>query len=361
VKGDVFGPEEEDGGFPSLKINYTIQPGKAWAELKTFRNFSSKLRISPHPSFSQAHHAKWLILVQNQKFSTGSVVYINKHTPPPEPPDSDASEAEILAFDRKNLWVGQVLEVKAANPSEVWLRVFWLYWPDELPKGRREYHGNQELIMSNHMEIVDAKAVTSMADISQWDEKDEDQNVGHRFWRQFYDVQLQGAKTGGLSEIRRHCVCNEYYNPDKTMLKCANPKCGIWNHQECLEEAILEKTYGRLIDDNSSTNAKTKPFPASKLAQLKSLVKTGSKEQNGQTSKSMSIKFWSSKKSTNQPSPWKGLLKADISVGERGGERALVTITDERAQDPKVWTEGIQCLMCGTSIDWTEPMNLPLS
>jgi hypothetical protein len=278
-------------------------------------------------------------------------VYINKNTPPPEPPDPNASELEVLAFDKKNLWVGQVLEVKAADPSEVWLRVFWLYWPEELPRGRRKYHGNQELIMSNHMEVVDAKAVAGSADISHWDEDVEDEEVSHRFWRQFYNVQLQGRKTDGLSTIRRHCICDEYYNPDKTMLKCPNPKCGIWNHQECLEEAILEQTYGRLVGNQDPPKTKAKPSPASTMAQLKSEEKTRSREKNGRATKGKLAKVWSLKQSAKQSQPWKGLLKAEISVGQRGAGGAVVTITDERAQDPEVWTEGIQCLKCRTSID----------
>jgi hypothetical protein len=268
--------------------------------------------------------------------------------PPPEPPDKDASEAEILAFDKKNLWVGQVLEVRASSPSQVWLRMFWLYWPDELPCGRQKYHGKRELLMSNHMEIVDAMTVASGADISHWDEKVEDQDVGERFWRQFYDVRLRETKSGGLSAIREHCVCHEYYNPDETMLRCPNSKCGIWNHQECLEHAILAQTYARLIGRESSMEAKTKLFPASKLAQLNEDLK--SKVGLGRKTKGAAAKSSSLKNYTKQPALWEGLLKAEMAVGEKGG-KALVTITDKRAQEPEVWTEGIQCLNCGTSIE----------
>lgn len=49
-KDDVFGPEQENGGFTKLKINYAIRPGKTWKDLKTFRNFSSRLRLL-RPSF----------------------------------------------------------------------------------------------------------------------------------------------------------------------------------------------------------------------------------------------------------------------------------------------------------------------
>ncbi len=275
-------------------------------------------------------------------------MYINRHTPPPVPPDKDASEADILAFDKKHLWVGQVLEVRAASPSQVLLRVFWLYWPEELPEGRRKYHGNQELIMSNHMEIVDAMTVASGADINQWDEQVEDQDVGQRFWRQFYDVRQEKTKSGGLSTIREHCVCKGYYNPDNTMLKCPNPKCGIWNHEECLKDAILAQTYGRLVGDKNSVKAEPTSFPGSKVAQLKANVK--SKLGVGRKTKDTMFETSSLKSSTDGPSPWEGVLKAEIAVGEKGG-KALVTITDERAQDPEVWTEGIQCLNCGTTIN----------
>lgn len=204
--------------------------------------------------------------------------------------------------------------------------------------------------MSNHMEIVDAKTVTSGADVKHWDEKIEDQDVGNRFWRQFYDVQQQKTKTGGLSTIRRHCICNGYYNPDKTMLKCPNPKCGIWNHQECLQEAILEHTYRRLVDGEPSKE-KTKPFPASKITELKSSAKVESNEQNGQKPKDTPTKVSKSKHLVKHSKPWNGLLKADISVGDQGGNGAVVTITDERAQDPEVWDEPIHCLKCGTDIE----------
>jgi hypothetical protein len=349
TKDDVFGPKEEDGGFPTLKIKYAIRPGKAWTDLKTYRNFSSK-SVSPRNCARLKSNTNISNSVQNQKFSTGEVVYINKHTPPREPPDTDASEDEILDFDKQNLWVGQVLEVKASGPSQVWLRVFWLYWPEELPRGRQKYHGNQELIMSNHMEIVDAMAVASSTDINHWDEKVEDQDVGQRFWRQFFDVRLKKTKSGGLSTIRRHCVCNDFYNPDKTMLKCPNSKCGIWNHQECLEQAILQKTHEGPADDQNSTEAKVKPVSSSK-AQLKVNQDAASKERNGQKPKDTPGKVQSTKNTAQQSEAWKGLLKAEIAAGEKGTGGALVTIFDERAKVPKMWVEGLQCLKCGTSID----------
>ena len=84
--------------------------------------------------------------------------------------------------------MARVLEVRASDQQHVYLRVFWLYWPDELPRGRLPYHGRNEVLMSNHMDIVDAMTVSGAADIGQWHEKDEDEDLPSLFFRQFYNV-----------------------------------------------------------------------------------------------------------------------------------------------------------------------------
>jgi hypothetical protein len=59
-------------------------------------------------------------------------------------------------------WVARILEIRASDEHHVYARVYWMYWPDELPegtldgkkyvRGRQPYHGNNELIASNHSE-----------------------------------------------------------------------------------------------------------------------------------------------------------------------------------------------------------------
>lgn len=36
---DVFGPQDEDGDYPQLNIQYMVKPGSKWSELKPYRNF----------------------------------------------------------------------------------------------------------------------------------------------------------------------------------------------------------------------------------------------------------------------------------------------------------------------------------
>jgi hypothetical protein len=57
-------------------------------------------------------------------------------------------------------WVAHILEIRASDEHHVYARVYWMYWPDELPHGtiyrkkrvhgRQPYHGTNELIASNH-------------------------------------------------------------------------------------------------------------------------------------------------------------------------------------------------------------------
>jgi hypothetical protein len=57
-------------------------------------------------------------------------------------------------------WVARILEIRASDEHHVYARVYWMYWPDELPNGtsngkkmvggRQAYHGANELIASNH-------------------------------------------------------------------------------------------------------------------------------------------------------------------------------------------------------------------
>lgn len=87
------------------------------------------------------------------------------------------------------LWAARVLEIKGLDQAHVYLRVMWFYVPEDLPHGRQEYHGAEELIASNDMSIVDGSRVTGHADIPHWIEADEDEPPKHhsQFWRQTYD------------------------------------------------------------------------------------------------------------------------------------------------------------------------------
>ena len=59
-----------------------------------------------------------------------------------------------------DLLVAKIIEIRPSDEHHVYARVYWMYWPDELRQntkdgkrtigGRQAYHGQNELIASNH-------------------------------------------------------------------------------------------------------------------------------------------------------------------------------------------------------------------
>lgn len=100
-------------------------------------------------------------------------------------------EKELGTPDTIPHWFARVLEVRAANPAHVYLRVFWLYRPEDLPGGRKPHHGQSELIVSNHMEIIEVQCVESMADVVYWQDDPDNAELPAEeqlFWRQSLDI-----------------------------------------------------------------------------------------------------------------------------------------------------------------------------
>ncbi|EPS38407.1 hypothetical protein H072_7852 [Dactylellina haptotyla CBS 200.50] len=128
----------------------------------------------------------------------------------------------------------RVLEIRASDPSHVYLRVAWFYWPDELPMGRKEYHGLDEIIESNHPDIIDAMSVEGLADVMEWDEKDEDAELSGNYYRQQLDYM-----TNQLSTPKPICICSRPHNPDGIILECSS--CKTWLHDECITTDAVKR------------------------------------------------------------------------------------------------------------------------
>ena len=86
--------------------------------------------------------------------------------------DSDDQKIDVAAQ-----WKAKVLEVRALDSEHVYIRVAWLNRPEDLDGGRKPYHGKNELIPTNQMDIIDAMAVNGSVDVFHWDEKDDDSEL----------------------------------------------------------------------------------------------------------------------------------------------------------------------------------------
>ncbi|RPB14315.1 hypothetical protein P167DRAFT_503589 [Morchella conica CCBAS932] len=189
---------------------FTINPKKQWDTLKKYRHF----------------------VVGTESFALQEYIFVNH--------DNIPHGIDITNMDDHKFWVARVLEIRAIDEAHVYLRVYWLYWPEELPGGRAPYHGKKELIASNHMEIIDAMTVSGRANVKHWLELDDEEDLPDLFWRQKFDF-----PSGTLMEVREHCRCHGYYNPDKMMLGCTH--CKNWLHEECIVSSVQEYINEALI------------------------------------------------------------------------------------------------------------------
>jgi hypothetical protein len=95
-------------------------------------------------------------------FSEGFIFVANESTIERQRGDSHGKKAPRKRSDDD--WVARILEIRASDEHHVYARVYWMYWPDELPagttdgkkyiQGRQPYHGNHELIASNHSKCL---------------------------------------------------------------------------------------------------------------------------------------------------------------------------------------------------------------
>lgn len=83
-------------------------------------------------------------------------------------------------------WIGKILEIRFGDEAHVYVRIYWMYRPEDLPEGRQPYHGTNELIASNDMAIVEAQTIESEANVTHWD--DDADPTEELFWRQTLDV-----------------------------------------------------------------------------------------------------------------------------------------------------------------------------
>jgi hypothetical protein len=112
-------------------------------------------------------------------------------------------DTEGPKIDSRAQWKAKVLEVRALDPEHVYIRLSWLNRPEDLDSGRKDYHGKNELVPTNQMDVIDAMAVNGALHVKHWDEMADDDEASmpeeeQYFWRQTYD--FANTKTFSVSE-----------------------------------------------------------------------------------------------------------------------------------------------------------------
>jgi hypothetical protein len=138
--------------------------------------------------------------------------------------------------------------VRALDPEHVYIRLSWLNRPEDLGSGRKDYHGKNELVPTNQMDIIDAMAVNGGLKVKHWDETADDDETSmpeedEYFWRQTFDFantktfsvwqesarveserHLANKKLTGLAEDMCRRSAAKPRRIDSAMLECRLPQ-----------------------------------------------------------------------------------------------------------------------------------------
>ncbi|KXT07631.1 hypothetical protein AC578_10121 [Pseudocercospora eumusae] len=205
-----------------LSVQYEVAPRDKWESLRRYKKFT----------------------VGQESIATGQCIYVK------------ADESDDPNMNAAEQWKAKVLEVRALDSEHVYIRVAWLNRPEDLPHGRQPYHGKNELIPTNQMDVIDAMAVNGSFEVVHWDDKDEESPMPKEddfFWRQTYDF----ASSGTYSELHKICVDNKPINPDQVILQCSNAKCRKWLHVNCIAEKAV-KEYESVNETKKAANTPKK-------------------------------------------------------------------------------------------------------
>ena len=68
-------------------------------------------------------------------------------------------DSEDATFDVAAQWKARVLEVRALGSEYKFIRVVWLNRPEDLEVGWKPFHGENELLPTNQMDVIDGSSV----------------------------------------------------------------------------------------------------------------------------------------------------------------------------------------------------------
>lgn len=158
-----FEPKGEFTTHANMDVHYIVEPAKQWADMTRYNSFVLN---------SVKYYCEGFIYVANESSlerqrsgasssSTTAAAAAGAGAAGVGGAGSVGAQSSIGPRKRsEDDWVARILEIRASDEHHVYARVFWMYWPDELPSGthygkrqvqaRQPYHGSSELIASNH-------------------------------------------------------------------------------------------------------------------------------------------------------------------------------------------------------------------
>lgn len=291
------------------------------------------------------------------------VVYEDDDTPtekrtersqPKETESIDIADEDEPETDSQSYGIAKVLECRAADEHHVYLRIVWLYRPEDTEEGRQPWHSDNELFPSNHMQIVDAAACNGKVNVRHWtpgidiNEEDEKEFI----WRQT----LNTLRKQTFSSLETFCICDRPadLSSGHTMIQCTSASCGKLMHSSCIEASIADQALKDGISsiggESSSTETKSEPSNPFEI------VADGLRKSTSKLTESLMKMATRSTRAT----PANGEVNAEtphalkekeedsdltVTVTDRGGGAALVVEVKDVKRQRKTLLP-IHCLFC---------------
>jgi hypothetical protein len=154
----------------NLDILYAVEPGTAWQDMTSYKSF----------------------VLGGLKYKRDDFVAVANERTIKCPTKLDKSKGNR---DGDEEWVARILEVRASDVNHVYARIQWMYRSYELPPSicskeetqSQPCEARNELILSNHIDIIDVLSVSGPIEVDQWAKADHGEGKNTYFWRQAYD------------------------------------------------------------------------------------------------------------------------------------------------------------------------------
>ncbi|KAK2600236.1 hypothetical protein QQS21_005032 [Conoideocrella luteorostrata] len=379
VQNSPFEPRGKFKSNQTMNLAYTVEPRKRWVDMTRYNSF----------------------VLNGYKYCNDDFVYVaNEATIERQKATGKSSESGNL-LQSADYWVARILEVRASDEHHVYARIYWMYSPDELPpgtldgkksiSGRQPYHGQNELIASNHMDVINVVSVAMKATVHHWIESDDDEVQDALYWRQAFN-----CRTSQVSSVESTCKCHTPANPDKTLIGCTSQDCNNWLHYECLLHDVLMQVYERLGTDKPHKSEKKEQLPVKmetdRVSLGRPLTPSDNKEltpsaidvkgptENGthtplmknkeavpkattqtptpgptnsivqRSAKSASTKKGRGKKAVEEK-PYEGLFEASLRMSDGPMVWEITDLRPNVEGGDRTWTERAACLVCKKLID----------
>ncbi|KAL9238232.1 hypothetical protein vseg_012685 [Gypsophila vaccaria] len=206
----------------------------------------------------------YLLKSSNQIITPGDCVLMR-----PSEPSKPSYVARVEKFS----------STSAVRGGRVAAHVRWFYRPEESIGGRRQFHGEKEVFLSDHMDVQSADSIEAKCTVHSFKSYTKLDAIGNDdFFCRFEYNSATGAFTP--DRVAVYCKCEMPYNPDHLMVQCEG--CGDWFHPACIEMTAEEaKMVDHFYCHDCSPDDSKKLQPHSHTASRHADAKVDNKRRRG--------------------------------------------------------------------------------